>query len=331
MRAIDMIRLAHPWFLVLIPVLVGVLMVRRRRPRPTVVYSSLDALRGLPRTTAQRIKGWLQVLEIAGLALLVIAMARPQSGREDARTTTHGVAIQLVIDRSESMRALDLDENRWDRTRVSRLDVVKEVVRDFVSEDGDLPGRPEDLIGFVSFAGYVKTHCPLTLDHGLLVELLSTIRVPEASRGDDLLMTAMGDALVIGVSRLRDVEAKSKVLVLLSDGRSNIGVATPESAADGAADENIKVYTVGIGTVRGGLDESTLRQVAEKTGGRYFNARTASDLVEVYRTIDGLERTEIEKFKATRWRDLFPVWLWTGLGLLLLHRLLIDTRFRGLP
>lgn len=326
-----MIRFAHPWFLALIPVLAGIMFMRLRRSRPTVVYSSLDALRGLPRTTAQRIKSWLPLLEIAGLALLAIAMARPQSGREDVRMTAHGVAIQLVIDRSESMRALDLDENRWDRTRISRLDVVKTVVRDFVSEDGDLPGRPEDLIGLVSFAGYVKTHCPLTLDHGLLVELLSTIHVPEAARGDDLLMTAMGDALVIGVSRLRDVEAKSKILVLLSDGRSNIGVASPESAADVAVDESIKVYTVGIGTVRGGLDEATLRQVAEKTGGSYFNARTASDLVEVYRTIDGLERTEIEAFKATRWKDLFPAWLWTGLGLLLLHRVLVDTRFRGLP
>ena len=326
-----MIRFAHPWFIALIPVLVAVMVMRLRRPRPTVVYSSLDALRGLPRTTAQRVKGWLQLLELVGLALLVVAMARPQSGREDIRMTSNGVAIQLVIDRSESMRALDLDDNRWDRTRISRLDVVKEVVRDFVSPDGDLPGRPEDLVGLVSFAGYVKSHCPLTLDHGLLVELLSTIRVPEAARGDDLLMTAMGDALVIGVSRLREIEAKSKVVVLLSDGRSNIGVASPESAAEAAADEEIKVYTVGIGTVRGGLDEAALRHVAETTGGRYFNARTASDLVEVYRTIDGLERTEIEAFKATRWRDLFPAWLWTGIGLLLLHRFLVDTRFRSLP
>lgn len=327
-----MMRFAHPWFLALIPLVIAIWWWRRKVGRPTVVYSSLDALKELPRTALQRIKSWLPALELTGLILLAVAMARPQAGREDVSTTTHGVAIQLVIDRSDSMRAPDLDDDITDRRRVTRLDVVKDVVHDFVTEDGDLPGRPRDLIGLVSFAGFVQVHCPLTLDHRLLARLLRQIEVPEAeSRRDPLLSTAMGDALVIGVERLEAVEAKSKVCVLLSDGRSNIGVATPEQGAQSARDLGVKVYTVGVGTVRGGLDETTLQKVAEMTGGQYFNARSGADLLAVYRKIDELERTRIEAFAATRWRDLFPGWVWVGIGLLFLHRILIDTRFRSLP
>jgi len=326
-----MIRFAHPWFLALIPLVLAVLWWRRRAGQPTVVYSSLDALKELPRTTLQRLKVWLPLLEAIGLMLLCVAMARPQAGREDIATTTNGVAIQLVIDRSDSMRAPDLDDDTTDRRRVTRLDVVKEVVHDFVTESGELPGRPQDLVGLVSFAGFVQVHCPLTLDHALLARLLGDIEVPKPQgRNDPVLATAMGDALVMAVERLEDIEAKSKVCVLLSDGRSNIGVTT-DIGAQSAKDVGIKVYTVGVGTARGGLDETTLRGVAELTGGQYFNARSGADLLDVYRKIDQLERTKIEAFAATRWRDLFPAWVFAGLGLLLLHRLLSDTRFRGLP
>ncbi len=326
-----MIRFEHPWFLALLPLILGLFIWRGRRARPAVVFSSLDGVRDLPRTMAQRLKRVLPVMEMLGLLMLAVAMARPQSGREDISMSSHGIAVQLLIDRSDSMRAEDLDEDRWDRDRITRLDVVKDVVSDFIDEEGELPGRPRDLVGLVSFAGYVKTHCPLTLDHGLLLELLQAMNTPSAPRGDELLMTAMGDALVIGVAHLDEVTAESKVLILLSDGRSNIGVTTPSVGADAAAEKGVKVYTVGIGTLRGGLDEPTLKLVAEKTGGRYFNARTASDLEEVYRTIDRLERSDIESFSATRWKDLFPAWLWIGVGLLVVHRALADTRFRGLP
>jgi Ca-activated chloride channel family protein len=330
-----MSRLADPWWLALIPVIVAVAYLRYRRAgRPTVIYSSLAGLRDVPRTFAQRIKAWLPALEILGLCSLVFAMARPQSGLEDVRLSSLGVAIGLVVDRSDSMREVDLDPDPFDRRRVTRLDVVKEVIADFVDEDGDLPGRAQDLVGLVTFAGYVKVNCPLTLDHELLNRILEEVDVPQVldrRKDQELVMTALGDALVIAVGRLREAPAKSRVIVLLSDGRNTIGVATPAMGADAAQAEAIKVYTVGIGTTGGGLDEKSLQDIAARTQGRYFNARSATDLKEIYRQIDELERTEIDALTATRWQDLFPYGLLVGLGLLVLHRLLVDTRFRSLP
>lgn len=327
-------RFADPWWLVLVPLAVLVVWRRRRRP-PTVLHSSVAELKALPRTLMQRVRSAMPVVEALGLCLVAVALARPQSGREDSVVASYGVAIELVIDKSQSMIETDLDPDRWDQVELTRLDVVKEVVADFVDPDGDLPGRPNDLLGLISFAGYVDAHCPLTLDHVALLQLLADVRMPQVDPRDpaarEELMTAVGDALVVAVDRLGDAPADSKVVILLSDGESNIGEASPRAAAEAAKARGVRVYTVGVGTPRQGLDEDALREVAEITGGAYFNARAAADLENVYREIDALERSEITAVQFTRWRERFVPFLLVGLGLLLAHRVLLDTRLRGLP
>lgn len=327
-------RFADPYWLLLAP-LVVLLVLRRRRQRPALLFSSVAELAALPRTFAQRVRAALPWLEIAGLLLLVVALARPQAGREDSVVSSHGVAIELVLDKSQSMEAQDLDPDPWDRVTRSRLDVVKEVVADFIDLDGNLPGRPTDLIGLVSFAGWVQSHCPLTLDHAAVLRLLQDVQLPNVDPRDpsagEVLRTAIGDGLVTAVDRLRDAPAKSKVAVLLSDGVSNIGEASPRAAAELARASDVRVYTIGVGTARDGLDEDALREVAEITGGRYFNARDAESLANVYREIDGLERTELEAKLFVRWSERNLPFLLLGIALLVAHRLLLDTRFRSLP
>jgi Ca-activated chloride channel family protein len=327
-------RFADPWWLLLVPLALLLVWRRRRRP-PTVLYSSVDELRGLPRTMAQRLRGLMPVVEVLGLCLVAVAIARPQSGREDSVVASYGVAIELVIDKSQSMAETDLDPDPWDREELTRLDVVKRVVADFVDPDGDLPGRPNDLLGLCSFAGYVDAHCPLTLDHQALLQLLAGIEMPRVDGRDpaarEQLMTAIGDALVLAVDRLGEAPAESKVVVLLSDGESNIGEASTRAAAEAAKAAGVKVYTVGVGRQGQGLDEDALVEIAEITGGQYFNARDAASLERVYRGIDELERSEIHALQFTRWRERFVPPLLAGIGLLLVHRLLLDTRLRGLP
>jgi Ca-activated chloride channel family protein len=207
-------------------------------------------------------------------------------------------------------------------------------VRDFIDTEGEIPGRPSDLVGLVSFATYVQSHCPLTLDHAALLDLLAGVEMPgnpRDPRDQELLKTAIGDALIVGVERLRDLDVESRVLVLLSDGESNVGEAKPVDGAEAAKEQGIKVYTIGVGTPSQGLDEDTLEEVAEVTGGKYFNARSATSLKRIYEEIDRLERSEIEAFQYTRWRERYPWFVLGGVVLLLLHRVLMDTRFRSLP
>jgi len=324
-------RFADPLVLVLLPLVVGLVWHRHRsRRRPAVLYSDVAPLRALPRTTASRVKALLPVLQVLGLCALVLAMARPQAGREERVVQSEGVAIQLVIDRSGSMLAEDLDPDPNDLRRLTRLDVVRDVVRDFVDDGGELPGRPADALGLVSFGSYVQVHCPLTRDHEAYLKLVEGVAVPRR-RDRELMHTAVGDALVTAVDRLSDVSADSKVVILLSDGESNTGEASPGVAAELARSEGVRVYPVGIGTVRQGLDEATLEEVAAVTGGRYFNARDAGGLRRIYADIDRLERTELPSVTYSHWDELFAPVLAAGIMLLLFHRVLEDTRFRTLP
>jgi len=329
-------RFADPWWLALIPAVVALLWWRSRSGlRATVLFSRVPELRRLPRTTAQRVRRALPWMEGLGLVLLCLAMARPQSGREDSVVATEGIALQLVIDKSRSMAETDLDPDPWDRVDYTRLDVVKAVVDDFVDEEGALPGRPQDLVGLVSFAGFVQTDCPLTMDHVAFLGLLEGVEMPRVDPRDpaqsELLATAIGDALVVAVDRLSDVSVESKVIVLLSDGESNIGEASPVAGAEAAREAGIKVYAIGVGTPGSGLDAETLEEVADITGGAYINARDAAGLQRAYREIDELERTEITATQYTRWRERYLSLLVAGLALLGLHRLLLDLRFRSLP
>lgn len=352
-------RLHDPLLLLAaLPLVLLCVHAARRARRHAVPFSSLVPFRGLPVTAMTRARRILPFVRALGLVLLVVALARPQKGREEFRVRAEGIAIELVLDRSGSMLAMDFEDGG---RRVNRLDVVKRVVRDFVDGGSGLRGRPDDRLGLVVFGGFAEGRCPLTLDHGALLSILDGVEVPQPLRdaqgrvvAEDFLQmeraTAIGDALALGVERVKDAKGKSRILILLSDGESNAGALSPDEAAAIAKATGVKVYTIGVGKtgvapfpgedafgrpvlvrqpVR--LDEETLRRVAATTGGQYFNAQDTRALQNVYATIDKLERTEVEGQVFTEYRERFLPVLLAGAGLLLVEWVLRMTRMRVLP
>ncbi len=346
------------WLLLAVPALLIVIYEVRRSRRSAVLYSSVQIMKTLPVTLAMRVRRTLPWIRYLGVACVIVSLARPQQGQEEFRIRTEGIAIEMVCDCSGSMQAMDFQE---EGRPVDRLSAVKSVFRDFVAGTRDLPGRPDDLIGLVSFGGYAVGKCPLTLDHGVLFQVLDSVEVPKPvydSRGRILneallqeeMATAIGDALALGVERLKKAEAKSKVLILLSDGESNAGVIEPMDAVAAAVSFGVKVYTIGVGSTgmapfprvdRYGdivyvpspvrLDEDLLREIASKTGGKYFNAKNTESLKDVYKEIDALEKTETEGRLYTEYSEHFQIFLFIGAGLIVLELLLSATRFRSLP
>ncbi|MDG1896097.1 MAG: VWA domain-containing protein [Fuerstiella sp.] len=354
----NVFRFGSPWALLLLIPLVAVLLLRRRREQPAALYSSVELLKSLPVTSAQRIRGILPSLKLIGLILVIAALARPQTGQEEFRIRTEGIAVQMCIDRSGSMQALDFPV---DGQQVNRLTAVKSVFQDFVAGNDDFDGRPDDLIGLVAFGGFATALCPPTLDRGALLEVLKSVEIPKPIRDDQgriinerLLQeeqaTAIGDALALAVDRLKDLDSESKVIVLLSDGENTAGVITPEDAADAAAQFGIKIYSVGVGTTgmapypgvdifgrsvlqpqRVRLDEATLKLLAEKTEGQYFNAQDTEALKRVYAEIDKLEKTEVEGRLYTEYREVFGFPMVSGVLCILACIILAATWLRSLP
>ena len=346
------------WLLLLVPVVVAAVLAVRRERRNALLYSSVQLVKSLPVTGMLRIKRLLPWVRVAGLTLVVVALARPQRGLTEFRVRTEGIAIQMCLDRSGSMQALDFEV---DGQRVNRLEVVKRVFREFVKGEGGLPGRPDDQIGLITFGGFAEGRSPLTLDHGALLEVLKAVEIPqpiEDARGriinerflQEELSTAIGDAVALAAERLKDCQAKSKLIILLSDGESNAGAVAPAEAAEAAKALGVKIYSIGIGStgpapfpaidvfgraalqmqpVR--LDEQTLTMLAETTGGKYFNARNTQALEQIYAEIDQLEKTPSEGQLYTEYVELYAWFLLPGLGLVILETFLRSTRFRSLP
>jgi len=326
-------RFEHPWFLallLLLPLWVWADLTRKLRIR--YHYPSIDSLRSLPVTWARRLHPLPGLLIVVGVTLLILALARPQTGLQERRVTSDTVDILLVLDTSTSMRAIDLNET--DTNEKSRLDVVKQVAADFIE------AREGDRMGLIAFAAQPYTVSPLTLDRGWLTERLKELESGTLPDG-----TAVGSALVSAVNRLRDSEADSKLVVLLTDGISNAGDIEPLNAAPLAEALDIKVYTIGAGSsglvrlpmtdffgrtvyrnVQIPIDTDTLEEIAEITGGRFFRAENRESLEEVFEEIDELERTEVELSEYTLYSEHFPLILAAGLGLLLAGRLLASTR-----
>ena len=354
----NVFRFGSPWvWFLLIPFVVVVLLTRRHE-QPAALYSSVELLKSLPITFGQRIRRVLPLVKWIGLLLVIAALARPQLGREEFRIRTEGIAVQMCIDRSGSMQALDFPV---DGQQVDRLTAVKSVFHDFVAGNDDFDGRPDDLIGLVAFGGFATALCPPTLDHGALLEVLQSVEISKPIRDDKgkvinerLLVeerkTAIGDALALAVDRLKDLDSESKVIVLLSDGENTAGIISPEDAADAAAQFEIKIYAIGVGTtgmapypaidvfgrsvlqpqpVR--LDEATLKLLAEKTGGQYFNAQDTEALQRVYAEIDLLEKTEVEGRLYTEYREVFGFPMVSGVLCVLACIILDATWLRSLP
>lgn len=346
------------WFFLLLPWFALVYWRVRRRLRTGVIFSDVTVPKHAPRSLFSYVKPLVAILPYAALLLLIVALARPQSGREEFRTEVEGIAILMCIDRSGSMQARDF--HLFGR-RITRLEAVKKTFRDFVLGTEQLPGRPNDKIGLIAFGGFVDSFCPLTLDHATLMEMLENVQLvemPKDALGQDVgasfineeRLTAIGDALVEATARLKDVEAKSKVIVLLSDGEQTAGIATPYEGALAAKAYGIKIYTIGIGEMGSALfleknrygdevvthqpvtlDQGTLSMIAQQTGGAFFSAKDTKALEEVYAQIDQLEKTSMEGRVYTKYNEHYRSALLPAIALLLLYSLLISTRFQTLP
>ncbi len=322
------------WLLALLPLLA---FLRGRRGEATAIrYSSAQTAKAIAGARKSRAGKWLGTLRILALGALVVALAQPQIVHGTSEVDASGIDIILAVDVSGSMEALDFTINN---EPANRVEVVKQVVSRFIEE------RPDDRIGLVAFAGRPYIVSPLTLDHQWLQKRLQTIHPGMVEDG-----TAIGSALGSSVNRLRDQKAKSRIVILLTDGMNNAGKILPTTAAEAAETFGIKIYTIGAGSrgevpvpitdqfgnrkivrAKVDIDEKTLKHVAQMTGAQYYRATDTDSLEKIYNDINKLETTtrKIKKFEHRN-----EMFLWAALGALLLMGIeltLNQTRFRRLP
>jgi Ca-activated chloride channel family protein len=320
------ISFASPWaFVLLVPALLLPLQPRVTGVLRLAVPGPSAHAAGW---TLRRALAWLPTaLQVVGLALLVIALARPQLNHKSTVVTSDGLDIMLAIDTSGSMRAEDFSSGI---SPVNRLEVAKAVMAEFVRQ------RPYDRIGVVAFGSEAFTHVPLTLDHDTLLAVLGSIQIGIAGEGS----TAVGTAIAVASKRLKELTAPSKIVILLTDGRSNAGRLSPLEAADLAATLGIKVYTIGVGADRrigpfsmqaDGIDEDTLKAVSATTKARFFRAGDTRALKKVYDTIDELEPSPAEVEELVEHEELFRRFLVPGTVLLVAQLLLSATWLRRFP
>lgn len=305
--------------LALLPLLLwaaGVLW--RRRPASLPFCDSFDAR--VPMTLRARLLRKLPWLSWLALALLLVAMARPQAGLSEFQVDAEGIAAVVCLDLSSSMRQRDLAPDR------DRLQIAKEVIEDLLLPEGELPGRPNDVVGLVSFARYADAQCGLTLDHEMLCKIMASLQMVAPNSAED--GTAIGDALVRSIERLKDVDATSRIVILLTDGEQNAGASEPLQVAGLARSLGIKFYAIGVGR---GAGMGLLQQVAEQTGGKAYAARDRQALLEVVDQIDRLETSTVDRHELTRWPEAFQPWVLAAFALLLLGSLLEATWLRSLP
>jgi Ca-activated chloride channel family protein len=331
--------------LLLSALLAPLVFVQASRLPAVVHYSSLRLVESTKRSLRARF-AWLPAALFAFASLaLSVALAGPRTGNAVSEVKREGIAIGMVVDRSGSMEARDFVSGD---TSTSRLDVVKKIFNDFVQGGGSFgEGRPDDLIGLVTFARYADGLCPLTLDHGNLMSILDQIETP-LDQGED--GTAVGEGLALAVERLRRQEAVSKIIILLTDGVNNAGEIEPLQAAELAAQYGIKVYTIGAGytgfapypvrradgrtslqRVPVEIDEVTLQRIAQRSGGRYFHATNEQGLREVVEEIGRLERSEVSEVRYLEYEVHFAPFVSIALALVTLAALLSNTWLRRLP
>ncbi len=329
-------RFLHPYLLLLLLLVPPMVWLRLRTSRRVKFpFSSVASLRGLPLSwtvLACRLLPWIYG---AALALLIVAIARPQRGLAERDATTEGIDIILLLDLSTSMRALDMSTPT---RRRDRLEASQDVIEEFVAS------RKNDRIGLIGFAAVPYSMVPLTMEYDWLIERMRTMKTGMVRDG-----TAIGTAITSGVNRLLESDAESRVIILLTDGVNNTGRISPEDAARIAAELGIRIYTIGVGSDDGSaeypgmgffggvgripvdLDEPMLEYIAEITGGAYFRATDAESLSGVYSKIDALETSEIELKQYTRYEEAFAPFAIAGLLLILLERFLQYSRVGRLP
>ncbi|MBN1697568.1 MAG: VWA domain-containing protein [Spirochaetales bacterium] len=336
----------------------------RGKKKTGIRFSSTQHAARVPVSLRQRLSVIPFVLRLLALLLFIIAIARPQEGKEMVRDMSRGVAIEMVLDRSSSMTLMkDIGNKTY-----TRLDIVKEAFEEFVGGSGNGPsggslaGRPQDLIGMIAFARYADTMCPLTLSHGALLRFSESVKTVVPGGPED--GTSIGDAVALAAARLKtaeaslaeqlendesDYEIKSKVIILLTDGEdTGIGKRTPLEAAELAAEWGIKIYTIGLSgrdwyaiqedffgrrrvPVPSRVDTSILKKMADETGGIFRIAEDLNSLKDIYGEIDSLEKSEIESIRFLDYRELFVPFALIALILLIAEAALSATIWRRIP
>ncbi|MFA4888924.1 MAG: VWA domain-containing protein [Candidatus Omnitrophota bacterium] len=327
----------NPFILFLIPAAIAVVLYARKKAAFSGFrFSSGELLAGLKSTFKLRLSRKLIFLRLAALVLIIIALARPQAPVANSKIQAEGVDIVLAVDCSTSMLAEDFSVGG---KRQNRLEAVKSVVRDFIK------ARASDRIAIVAFAARAYTVCPLTLDHGWLLENLQRVKTGLVEDG-----TAVGSGVASAINRLRGSKAKSKIVILLTDGRNNTGKISPLTAAEAAAALKIKIYTIGAGTkglapypaqdffgnivyqqVQIDLDEESLTKIADITKAKYYRATDTESLKAVYKEIDRLEKTPMDELGYLEYNELFVYFLISALALVLIEIILANIFLRRLP
>lgn len=330
-----MITYAHPSYFLLLLLLIPLVawyIWRNKKTSASLQMSSVESFKGIPKSYKVYLLHLPFILRLGAIAALIFALARPQSSDNHSNKNVEGINIMMALDISGSMEAEDL--------RPTRLEAAKNVGKEFIM------ARPNDNIGLVVFAGESFTQSPLTTDKTALIDRLNGV-------SNDLIEdqgTAIGLGIANAVNRIKDVDAPSKVIILLTDGSNNSGEIDPMTAADLAATFKVKVYTIGVGTTVGqapirvktamgyqrqmmdvDIDEGTLKKIAEKTGGRYFRATDNKSLHSIYQEIDKLEKTKIQVTEYCKKNEEYlPFVIW-AMALLLLEILLRKTILRHIP
>lgn len=320
------------WALLVIPLMAAWYIWRNRKREAELAFSSFTLLKGVRTSARARFRHVLAVLRGIGVALIIVALARPQSRSSWTNSKTEGIDIVISLDVSLSMLAKDFKPNR--------MEVAKEVIMDFIE------ARPNDRIGLVIFGGVAFTQCPLTIDHKVLLNMFPQIKAGSMDQG-----TAMGLGLATAVARIRESKAKSKVIILVSDGVNNAGEVSPATAGELAKTYGIRVYCIGVGSrgkalqpvamyaegqyeydyVDVDVDDKTMTEIAEATGGKYFRATDRKSLETIYTDIDRLEKTIIsEKSFSNKAEHFLPFAIAAAIALLL-EFVLRYTLFRALP
>ncbi len=315
--------------LVLIPIIAWYIF-KYRKAGASIRYSSIKGFSGLSKSWKHYLRHLPFVMQLAGIGLLTLALARPQSSNSWQDVKTEGIDIVIALDISSSMLAQDFQPNR--------LDAAKSVATEFIS------GRQNDKMGLVVFSGESFTQCPLTTDHAVLINLFNDIESGMIEDG-----TAIGNGLATSVARLKESDAISKVIILLTDGENNRGEIAPETAAELAKTYGIRVYTVGVGTIGTApypvqtpfgtqmrdvevkIDEETLQKIADITDGRYFRATNNDKLIQIYQEIDKLEKSKMEIKEYSRKDEEFERYAFLASIILLGGLFLKTTLFRNIP
>lgn len=320
---------AHPYYLLLLLLLpLAAWLKGGRGAPPAFLYSSLHLVAGLTGLRRSRAGAFLTALRWLALGVLIFALAQLRLANSTTEVKASGIDIVVALDLSGSMNTPDYEVNGQ---RISRFDVAKSVLEKFVRE------RPDDRIGLVVFAAQAFIACPLTLDHDYLLDNIDRLQIG-AINSD---ATAIGDGITTALNRLQNIKAKSKIIILMTDGANNSGKIDPTTAAEAAQAVGVKIYTIGLGNreivEQMGLpagflpDQEALQKISDLTGGRSYRGDNTEKLKDIYDQIDKMEKTEAVVNRYTRYKELFPWFICSGAGLLLLEIALGETVFRRLP